>query len=223
MNSIAFIDNFINDPANHCVNDFSDTFSCPVTYHQPARFGFSSLDALESDPMGVVILGSASHVTENLDWHKQLDIYLKRWQNNNVPVLGICFGHQFIVHSFGGSVGHHSNPPVNIKAIRKVVFTENLWCYKAGEEILLPYAHEQIVKSLPIGFSTIAGTLEHPFEIIRHDFLPIFGVQAHPEASKKFIDEIRLETDQSSDALKAGGRLFLGEFLSFCQSWREKL
>lgn len=223
MSTIAFIDNFINEPVNHCVNDFAETFSCPVTYHQPARFGFKSLDALANDPLGVVILGSASHVTENLDWHKQLDIYLKRWQNNKVPVLGICFGHQFIVHSFGGEVGYHTQPPVNIKAIRKVTVLRDFWSYQAGEDIYLPYAHEQIVISLPEEFESIGAGIGLPFEIIKHHSLPIFGVQAHPESSQLFIEEVRVDTDPTSEQIKAAGRLFLGEFLNFCQSWRTTL
>lgn len=220
MSSIAFIDNFINDPVNHCVNDFVEAFSWPVTYHQPARFGFSSLDGLRTEPLGVVILGSASHVAENLDWHKQLDIYLKRWQVHEIPVLGICFGHQFIVHSFGGVVGHHSDPPVNIKAIRKVHLTRDLWSYKAGEEIYLPYAHEQVVEKLPENFEALGLTDEFPFEIIKHKSLPIFGVQAHPESSQTFISEVRANSDPNVEVLKASGMRFLGEFLEFCKSWR---
>lgn len=223
MGTIAFIDNFINDPVNHCVNDFIETYGVAATYHQPARFGFGSLDELQSDPLGVVILGSASHVNENLDWHKQLDIYFKRWQANRIPVLGICFGHQFIVHSFGGKVDYHSVPVLNLKLMRDVTFTRDFWSYRKGEVVKYPYAHEQIVTVLPDEFESVAKTDKFPFEIIEHKKLPIYGIQAHPESSLRFIDDIRGEADPSGIELKAAGRLFLGEFLSVCKSQTDSL
>lgn len=218
MSTLAFIDNFINDPVNHCVNDFVETYNVPVTYHQPARFGFNSLDLLHSDPLGVVILGSASHVTEGLDWHRQLEVYFKRWQRNRVPVLGICFGHQFIAQSFGGEVGFYCNPPINTKAIRKVDITQSFWNYEKGESLYLPYAHEQIVTSLPSELESLATCANFQYEIIRHKELPIYGVQAHPESSLKFMEEVRSLTDPKASKLQATGRYFLGEFLSLCQS-----
>ena len=218
MGSIAFIDNFINEPVNHCVNDFVETYGFPITYHQPARFGFNSLDELQSDPIGVVILGSASHVTEKLDWHKQLDIYFKRWQKNSIPVLGICFGHQLIVHSFGGEVGNHSNPVLNLKLMREVEFSKDFWSYRKGEKVFMPYAHQQVVTKLPSEFESVASSGEFDFEIIRHKHLPIFGIQAHPESSLRFIEEVREDSQPPALELKAAGRLFLGEFLSLCQS-----
>lgn len=220
MSSIAFIDNFINDPVNHCVNDFVEAFQVPITYHQPARYGFSSLDQLKSDPLGVVILGSASHVTEEADWHKELDSHFKKWQEKNIPVLGICFGHQFIVHSFGGEVDYYSSPPVNTKAIRKVAITENFWSYKKGMFLYLPYAHEQVVTKLPAEFMSLAKCDSFKFEIIKHKDCLIYGLQAHPESSLEFMSEIRSDTDPSAKELKTIGIDFLGEFLKICQNQR---
>ena len=137
-----------------------------------------------------------------------------------MPVLGICFGHQFIVHSFGGEVAFYCDPPINTKAIRKVDITQNFWNFEQGESLYLPYAHEQIVTKIPDELESLATCANFKYEMIRHKELPIYGVQAHPESSLKFMEEIRSMTDPKGSELKATGRYFLGEFLTMCQNQR---
>ncbi len=216
MRPIAFIDNFINEPVNHCVNTFSERFLVPTTYHQPARFGFESLKSMDK-PQGIVILGSASHIHEQLDWQKEMAEWIDKWCEQKIPILGICFGHQLLAHHFGGEVGYHSEPIDNAQVVRKVELTEDLWQFKKGEELFLPYAHEQIVTKLPAGFISLAKSNDFSFEIIKHKSLPIFSLQAHPESSSSFIDKIIKGTDlenSSAKVLKDGSEVLRG-FLNF--------
>ena len=51
-----------------------------------------------SETEGVVLSGGPASVTD------EVNEPLKRLLNWKVPILGICFGHQALVHHFGGSV-----------------------------------------------------------------------------------------------------------------------
>ena len=215
MGPVAFIDNFINEPVNHCVNDICEKYLIPSTYHQPARFGFRSLEALKSPPQAVIILGSASHVLESLDWHKKLSEFIDVWAGQNIPILGICFGHQLLVKHFGGEVDYHTKPPVNIKSVRTITLEADLWSYKRGDRLSLPYAHEQAVIEIPESFITIGSAKDLPFEIIRHETKPIFSIQAHPESSLEFISDITFNTEFEGEVQKIhrDGFQFIKSFL----------
>lgn len=220
MRPIAFIDNFISEPVNHCVNSFSEKLLVPTTYHQPARFGFQSLESMQN-PQAVVILGSASHIGEQLDWQKKMGDWVDLWCAAKTPILGICFGHQLLAHHFGGEVGYHSHPVENVKAVRRVSLEHDLWHLNSGTELLLPYAHEQIVTKLPRDFISLASCENFSCEIIQHKSLPIYSLQAHPESSSDFISKITQDTEFRNDSEKVlgDGLEILRGFLNFSSDY----
>lgn len=110
-----------------------------------------------------------------------------------VPVVGICGGHQALALAFGGKVGPinggeddcfpYRNKPTergrhNIQVIEKdPIFTG------MGPTINLVENHFDEVKKLPPGFIHLAENDLSHFQIIRHPTKPAYGVQAHTEYS----------------------------------------
>ncbi|MFA6457980.1 MAG: glutamine-hydrolyzing GMP synthase [Patescibacteria group bacterium] len=95
------------------------------------------------------------------------------------PILGICYGLQFLVHALGGQVkkaagGEFGEAKLKITGKSKLL---------AG----LPKAstawmsHGDEVKKLPKGFEKIASTADCEFAAIEDSARQIFGVQFHPE------------------------------------------
>jgi|GEM_PF-357230 len=108
-----------------------------------------------------------------------------------VPVVGICGGHQALALAFGGKVGPikggeddcfpYKNKPTergrrNIRVIEKDPIFNGM-----GQTINLVENHFDEVKKLPPGFIHLAENDLSHFQIIRHPTKPAYGVQAHTE------------------------------------------
>ena len=103
---------------------------------------------------------------------------IKELSIKEIPLFGICLGHQLLALSYGGKTskmkfGHHgANHPVqDLKTMKVSVSSQNHGF--TVEEDSLPKDLKVTHKSLFDG--TVQG--------IEHKSLPIFGFQGHPEAS----------------------------------------
>ncbi len=52
----------------------------------------------------VIVTGSAAGVYDYLEWMEPLRNFIRKAHNANLPMLGICFGHQVIADALGGEV-----------------------------------------------------------------------------------------------------------------------
>ncbi|HQC74969.1 MAG TPA: gamma-glutamyl-gamma-aminobutyrate hydrolase family protein, partial [Bacilli bacterium] len=109
--------------------------------------------------------------------------YAKKHQ---LPVLGICRGHQAINVFLGGSLHQDvGNNHRNIKDNHKVTTQKNQ-LLPFEDEILVNSYHHQTVKTLAPKLKAIAYHLDGTIEAFIHEELPIIGIQWHPEI---IIDE----------------------------------
>ncbi len=103
------------------------------------------------------------------------------------PVLGICKGFQLIQVYFGGTLvqdlnpGHlHYHPQKDIlheTQNRKGSFLEKLY----GPACTVNSCHHQAVLRPAPGLEVLQTAPDHVIEAICHPFLPVIGVQWHPE------------------------------------------
>jgi GMP synthase (glutamine-hydrolysing) len=138
------------------------------------------------DCAGVVITGAHAMVTDNLDWSLKLEIWLRELVAAEVPVFGICYGHQLLARACGGVVGYHPlGKEIGTVAVERSAASDT----------------DPLFKDLPNSFAaqvTHAQTvLELPPEAVRlahNDFEPnhafrigscAWGVQFHPEYETK--------------------------------------
>jgi carbamoyl-phosphate synthase small subunit len=134
--------------------------------------------ALEYDPDGVFFSngpGDPAAVT-------YAPATIRSIAEKEVPVFGICLGHQLVGLTFGGSTrkmpyGHRGgNHPVRDLASGRVLITsQNHGFTVQGDETGITGAPELEVTHLNLNDGTIEG--------LRHRELPVFAVQYHPEAA----------------------------------------
>ena len=186
---IAFLDCYIISPINHSINEFVCNHPQPFTYHFPAQNKLEDIHSLPKEPTGIIVLGSASNVTENLDWHKKILDYVIPKLESGIPVLGICFGHQLIASHYGCEINNAVNNETNFREAREIIFKDPVLNYKTGDKIVLPYYHQQIIKKRSEDIIELAYSERFSNEIISHKKYPFIGTQAHPEASMKFLSE----------------------------------
>lgn len=99
-----------------------------------------------------------------------------------IPILGICLGHQIIAHALGGRIVT-ARQPVHGK-VHPVVHDGKGVFQNLKNPLKVTRYHSLIVEkaSLPDCFDITCETMEGEIMGIRHKELPIEGVQFHPEA-----------------------------------------
>ena len=134
-------------------------------------------DILLLEPDGVLFSngpGDPKVMTKTVECCKELLEY-------DLPVLGVCLGHQVIAHALGGMTqklkfGHHgANHAVTDVINRKTIITSQNHGFTVSE---LPKGSRQWF------INQIDGTNEG----LKHDDMPVMSVQFHPEAGPGPLD-----------------------------------
>jgi len=102
-------------------------------------------------------------------------------QRPDIPIFGICLGHQILARAFGAETeklkfGHHgANHPVMDLSSRKVEITSQNHCFAVRKDFFEDPESKFQLTHLNLNDQTVEG--------MEHKTLPIFSVQYHPEAS----------------------------------------
>lgn len=125
------------------------------------------------DPMGLILSGGPTSVYEDSLGlsHELLNI--------NIPVMGICWGHQFIAHCLGGRVKHGDKGEYGYCEV--VVDDEDVILRGMPPRFQAWVSHRDEVVELPPDFQSLAHSEACGVEAMRHRSKPVFGVQFHPE------------------------------------------
>ena len=171
--------------------------------HLPRKF-FSIIDLPKGDRLpenedyaGIVISGSGKMLTDGLSWLNESANWLKMQAGKNIPILGICFGHQLLGYAFGGKVA--DNPYGIEVGTKKINFNK-----QANDDLLfkdfLPsisaqVSHVQSVISLPDNSIVLASSEMEPHQVFRIKN-NIWGLQFHPEFDDEVIKKLIISKDE---------------------------
>jgi GMP synthase (glutamine-hydrolysing) len=130
-----------------------------------------------NDKLGVVISGAPILITE-IDYSKYLS-QLAFIKEINIPVLGICFGHQ-IIGLLHGALPSRQKEDRDWQLIETL--EDHILFDKLPSEVEMMEDHCECI-SLPTDFVLLGVSDACVNESMYHKEKPLYGVQFHPEVS----------------------------------------
>jgi len=161
---------------------------------------FPDLDRLA----GIILTGSHAMVTERLEWSERTAAWVRTVVAAEVPILGVCYGHQVLAHALRGEVG--DNP----RGTQEGTTTIRLNPTGLADPLLgalggafhAQVSHTQSVLRLPPGAVTLGADDWDVNQAVR--FGPAaWGVQFHPEMD---ADMTRAYVEATGPVLRAQGQ-----------------
>lgn len=165
--------------------DFHDWFRVGAKLPQPLQV--VDVAAGESLPppqavAGSIITGSAAMVTERANWSKHTAGWIRDAMDVELPMFGVCFGHQLMAHALGGRVDYLPGG----REIGTLPITQYPEHHDDPLLTGLPASfrahttHEQSVLEPPPGARVLAGSVRDPNHLLRYG-RHAASVQFHPE------------------------------------------
>lgn len=141
-----------------------------------------------TDCAGAIITGSASMVTERLAWSERTAGWIRDAMDVELPLLGVCYGHQLMSHALGGRVDYLPGG----REMGTVRLDTRAGANDDALGAMLPATfhahatHEQSVLELPRGASSLASSERDPNHLVRYGRHAI-STQFHPEFSAEVM------------------------------------
>jgi len=154
---------------------------------RPQRVRVVDVAAGESLPgakevAGAIVTGSAAMVTEQLPWSEATAGWIRDAMDAELPLFGVCYGHQLMTHALGGRVDYLpggreiGTQPIEVAAghVHDPLAGSLPASFRAHT------THEQSVLEPPAGAQILASSARDPHQWLRYGPNAI-SVQFHPE------------------------------------------
>jgi GMP synthase (glutamine-hydrolysing) len=131
---------------------------------------------------GGIITGSAAMVTERAAWSERTAGWIRDAMDVELPLFGVCFGHQLMAHALGGRVDYLpggreiGTQPISLHAGSR----NDPLLIGMPERFMAHTTHEQSVLEAPSGARVLAGSARDPNHLLRYG-PRASSVQFHPE------------------------------------------
>ncbi|MBQ9560075.1 MAG: glutamine-hydrolyzing GMP synthase [Bacteroidaceae bacterium] len=131
----------------------------------------------DHDVIGVILSGSPFSVYDPKAFQVDLSRFIDR-----LPVLGICYGAQYISHTRGGRVEPADSREYGRANLQWTDTESPLFRgFEPSSQVWM--SHGDTITALPDGFHVVASTDSVRFAAFQSDRAPVFGVQFHPEVA----------------------------------------
>ncbi|MFO8077601.1 MAG: GMP synthase subunit A [Thermoplasmatota archaeon] len=135
-------------------------------------------ELVEENVDGLILSGGAPRIgLENKLGN--CDEYLRK---GDIPILGICAGHQLMARFFGGDA-----KPSKIPEFGKITLTlideQSPLFIDVPKESIVWESHNDEITKLPENMKNLAKSENCLYQAIMHKTKPFFGLQFHPEVN----------------------------------------
>jgi GMP synthase (glutamine-hydrolysing) len=149
----------------------------------PYDISFEELQKL--NPKGIIFSGGPSSV-----YNSDAPVPENKIFEMNLPLLGICYGHQLIVNKYGGKV-KRANKEYGSSLL--TIDNDKDLLNGIGESVRAWMSHGDEAEQIPPGFQVIGHTEGAKAAAIASEDKSIYGIQFHPEV---------VHTEQGTEILK---------------------
>ncbi len=130
----------------------------------------------------IIITGSSSMVTDALPWSIATSQWLRDIVAKEIPILGICFGHQLLAQTLGGTVDYHElgEESGEVEIHLTAEGRKDPLLGVLPSKFSAHASHSQTVTKLPYNAHILAKNNFESSHAVRFGN-KIWGVQFHPE------------------------------------------
>jgi GMP synthase (glutamine-hydrolysing) len=154
-------------------------------YAELVPYDISYEELQKLNPTGIIFSGGPSSV-----YSSDAPIPENKIFDMNLPLLGICYGHQLIVNKYGGKV-KRANKEYG-SSLLTIDNDEDL-LNGVGDSVRAWMSHGDEAEQIPEGFKVIGHTEGAKAAAIASEEKSIYGIQFHPEV---------VHTEQGTEILK---------------------
>ncbi|WP_428325314.1 glutamine-hydrolyzing GMP synthase [Nitrosopumilus sp.] len=154
-------------------------------YAELVPFDISYEELQKYNPKGIIFSGGPSSV-----YSSDAPVPESKIFDMNLPLLGICYGHQLIVNKYGGKV-KRANKEYGSSLL--TIDNDKDLLNGVGESVRAWMSHGDEAEEIPPGFQVIGHTESAKAAAIASDEKSVYGIQFHPEV---------VHTEQGTGILK---------------------
>jgi GMP synthase (glutamine-hydrolysing) len=136
----------------------------------------------------LILSGSEASAAEDRAWNGPLEAVTRRAVDAGLPVLGICYGHQFLARTLLGRDHVRRAAVPEFGWIRPSLRPNPL--FEGMEDPLVMVSHFDEVHGLTADFQILGGSPDCPVHAFQYRDRPVWGVQFHPEYGPAEADAI---------------------------------
>lgn len=138
-------------------------------------YPYNHYPAIDETVKGVILSGSPYSVRD--DNAPKPDLTQIK---GKMPLLGVCYGAQYLAHFFGGEVKPSDSREYG-RANLGYVDTTNPLFKNISQHTQVWMSHGDTIVSIPEGYQVIASTADVEYAAYQIDDEPTFAIQFHPE------------------------------------------
>lgn len=169
---VLLLDNY--DSFTYNLYDYLHQAGCSVTVKRNDEIKAAEVEDLKPD---AIVLSPGPRIPREAGC--LMDVI--KLHHDKLPMLGVCLGHQAVGEFFGATL-KKAIKPVHGKTAKVFYQTDHPLLKNLTNPFEAMRYHSLIIDNLPKCLIQMGQTKEGELMIMRHETLPIFGVQFHPES-----------------------------------------
>ncbi len=170
----------VGEIVNNPLNNFSKTNSKIMVIKNNEKNPFQIQDLHKKEEINHIIISPGPGNPENKRDFGECKAIIKKF-GPEIPIMGVCLGHQGIFSTFGGKIIHQE--PVHGKQTQ--INHNNQGIFQGLKNYLLVARYHSLScdpETIPECLEITAKTDEGIIMALKHNIHPIYGLQFHPES-----------------------------------------